>query len=110
MNLTRNLKSIWDYFNIAGCIENYLREVARDFDVKSYNPPKHINFAPVNVPDEWLLVGAIPRPTTRLGWFTYHFIHGLAMRYPLRSVIAFSLIHTKRKKRKLESRKDEQIG
>lgn len=75
-------------------IECYLERVARDFDRKAMNPPRELNFHPVDLPDKWISVGYIPKPRTRLGWFTYHLIHGLAMRYPLRSVIAFSLLHT----------------
>jgi hypothetical protein len=40
--------------------------------------------------ERWLNVGYIPTPTTRIGWLTYHLIHGLAMRYPLLSVISYS--------------------
>lgn len=40
---------------------------------------------------EWLPVGHIPLPTTRLGWFAYHLIHGLWMRYPLHKVVGFAL-------------------
>jgi hypothetical protein len=75
-------------------IEQYLEKVARDFDRKSLNPPRELCIHPPDIPDEWISVGYIPTPKTRLGWFTYHMIHGLAMRYPLRSVIAFSLLHT----------------
>ena len=41
--------------------------------------------------DEWFRVGYIPRPITRLGWFVYHFIHGLAMRYRFLPVFVFSI-------------------
>jgi hypothetical protein len=75
-------------------IERYLERVARDFDRKAMNPPREICIDWVEIPDKWISVGYIPKPKTRLGWFTYHLIHGLAMRYPLRSVIAFSLLHT----------------
>lgn len=75
-------------------IEAHLKRVARDCDYKTLNPPSELNWHPVDIPDEWVSVGYIPTPKTRLGWFTYHLIHGLAMRYPLRSVIAFSLLHT----------------
>ena len=76
-------------------IEEYLERVARDFDRKALNPPREICIDWVEIPEKWISVGYIPKPHTRLGWFTYHLIHGLAMRYPLRSVIAFSLLHTK---------------
>lgn len=75
-------------------VEAYLEQVARGFDRKALNPPRELAIHPVDIPDEWIGVGYIPTPKTRLGWFTYHLIHGLAMRYPLRSVIAFSLLHT----------------
>jgi len=44
--------------------------------------------------DEWLPVGCIPRPRTRLGWFAYHVAHGLAMRYRFLPVLAFSFRHS----------------
>lgn len=44
--------------------------------------------------EDWQPVGSIPRPRTRLGWFTYHLIHGLAMRYPWWKVIGFALANT----------------
>lgn len=95
-------------------IERYLERVARDFDRKAMNPPRELNIEWVEVPDEWLGVGYIPTPRTRLGWFTYHLIHGLAMRYPLRSVIAFSLLHTnpygKEAKRHAQSDQTEAPG
>lgn len=43
----------------------------------------------------WLFVGYIPTPQTALGWFMYHLIHGLAMGYPIRKVIIFSMAHTR---------------
>jgi len=41
--------------------------------------------------ERWLPVGYIPRPQTRRGWFLYHLAHGLAMRYRLLPVLAYSL-------------------
>jgi hypothetical protein len=41
--------------------------------------------------DHWQYVGHIPAPKTRLGRFVYNIIHGLAMRYRLLPVLAFSL-------------------
>ena len=76
-------------------LRHYLERVARDFDRKALNPPRELCIEPVAVPDEWISVGYIPKPRTRLGWFTYHLLHGLAMRYPLRSVIAFALLNTR---------------
>ena len=40
--------------------------------------------------DAWLRTGYIPTPQTKLGWFVYHVIHGLAMRYPFHKVLFFS--------------------
>ena len=40
--------------------------------------------------EKWLPVGYIPRPTTRLGWFVYHVVHGLAMRYRLLPVLVYA--------------------
>ncbi len=38
----------------------------------------------------WLHMGWVPTPTTRLGWFVYHVIHGLLMRYPAWDVLVWS--------------------
>lgn len=40
--------------------------------------------------ERWLPVGYIPRPTTRIGWFVYHVVHGLAMRYRLLPVLLYA--------------------
>lgn len=40
---------------------------------------------------DWLPVGYIPAPTTSAGWFFYHFIHGIVMRYPLWKVLLYAL-------------------
>lgn len=53
------------------------------------NPPKDVDNRP-----EWLPVGHIPRPTTRLGWFVYHVVHGLWMRYPLYKVLGYALANS----------------
>ena len=44
--------------------------------------------------DYWLPVGYIPRRTTRFGWFVYHVVHGLWMRYPWWKVVIFALMWT----------------
>lgn len=80
-------------------IETRLKKIARDFDGNQFNPPYELRVAPNNVPDEWVFVGLVPTPKTRIGWFMYHLIHGLAMRYPLKSVIAFSLLDTNIRKK-----------
>ena len=69
----------------------YLDSVACDFDRKAMNPPEESCIVPEDIPPEWVSVGYVPRPTTKFGWFVYHFVHGIAMRYPLRAVIAFSI-------------------
>lgn len=38
----------------------------------------------------WLPVGHIPAPRTRVGWFVYHVVHGLAMRYRFLPVLVYS--------------------
>lgn len=43
--------------------------------------------------DRWLPVGCILTPRTRLGWFVYHMVHGLAMRYRLLPVLLYSIKH-----------------
>ena len=45
-------------------------------------------------PREWLLVGHIPVPRSWLGWFVYHLIHGLWMRYPIHKVVLYSLFNS----------------
>ena len=67
------------------------------------NPPRDVIMHLKNAPDEWLFVGFIPKPKTRLGWFMYHMIHGLAMGYPFHRVLAFSLITTKYDNKKEKS-------
>ncbi|MBX3015788.1 MAG: hypothetical protein KF832_29985 [Caldilineaceae bacterium] len=75
-------------------IVQYLERTARSFDRKAMNPPRERCWHPADIPDEWVSVGYIPCPQTRLGWFTYHAIHGLAMRYPWRAVLAFARLHS----------------
>lgn len=53
------------------------------------NPPYNVGVFP-----DWLPVGHIPRPTTRPGWFVYHVIHGLWMRYPLHKVLGYALANS----------------
>lgn len=54
------------------------------------NPPEDVDSHP-----DWLPVGYIQRPATRLGWFVYHLIHGLWMRYPLHKVLGYALTNTR---------------
>lgn len=69
-------------------------------EVERYNPPPLIHttaddgnyYIQELFDDRWLPVGHIPKPRTRLGWFMYHLIHGLVMRYPWWKVIAFAVI------------------
>lgn len=42
----------------------------------------------------WLPVGHIPMPKTRWGWFAYHLVHGLAMRYRLLPILIYSIRHS----------------
>ena len=69
------------------------------------NPPTHCVQLADDVSDDlhsqWIYFGLIRKPKTRIGWFMYHFMHGLMMRYPLWPVIAFSLIHTKPRESKV---------
>lgn len=44
---------------------------------------------------EWLFTGYIPTPQTVLGWFFYHLVHGLVMKYPACKVLIFSIIHSR---------------
>lgn len=88
--------------NLKRRVQEWLDFIAGDFDRKRMNPPLRtvINGKDGTTYEErldepaWISVGYAPKPTTRLGWFVYHTIHGLLMRYPLRSVIAFALLHS----------------
>lgn len=42
----------------------------------------------------WLNMGYRPRPTTWLGWFVYHLVHGLWMKYPWYKVLLFSIVQS----------------
>lgn len=61
-----------------------------DEEAARLNPPED---APRR--DEWLPVGWIPCPKTRLGWLLYHLVHGLWMRYPLHKVVGYALANTR---------------
>ena len=97
MYMTASMGTTKSKMRIAERIEVYLDKVARGFDRKRMNAPKDIFIQVKEIPEEWIYVGMIPRPKTRLQRFLYHMIHGLAMGYPFHRVIAFSLIHTKPK-------------
>lgn len=83
-------------------MKNRLRYVASDFDYQRLNPPLRTilktkdgkQYEELLDESGWIAFGYSPQPTTRLGWFVYHTTHGLLMRYPLRSVIAFALLHS----------------
>ncbi len=74
------------------------RWMLSDYEYAELNPPleevKVIKgkcwYRMLDDPD-WLPVGHIPCPQTLLGWFFYHLIHGIWMRYPLWSVILYCL-------------------
>lgn len=66
---------------------NLFRMTQAEYD--KLNPPFRIG--DVANTKEWLHVGHIPTPKTRIGWFVYNVIHGLAMRYRLLPVLSFSL-------------------
>ena len=80
-------------------IEERLKKMAGDFDHNQYNPPFELRVAPIHVPEEWVFVGLVPAPKSRIGWFIYHFVHGMVMGYPFKSVLAFSLLNTNVKKK-----------
>jgi hypothetical protein len=44
---------------------------------------------------KWFSVGVIPTPTTRRGWFAYHLIHGLVMRYPWWRVVCYAVVESR---------------
>lgn len=64
-----------------------------DDEADRLNPPDFVD-DDVAFPDAWLPVGVIPCPRTRLGWFVYHLVHGLWMRYPLHKVLGYALANT----------------
>lgn len=43
---------------------------------------------------EWISLGSVPTPRTRLGWFFHHVAHGLMMRYPPHKVLGWSFWHS----------------
>jgi len=59
-----------------------------DAEYDKLNPP--FALGEVSSDDEWIYIGHIPTPKTRLGWFVYDIIHGLAMRYRFLPVIVFA--------------------
>ena len=89
-------------WNLASRAKKWLHSVASDFDRKRLNPPIRTiikgkdgrQYEELLDEPGWITVGYVPKPTTSLGWFVYHITHGLLMRYPLRSVIAFALLHS----------------
>lgn len=56
--------------------------------VRSYFREERV-FEEVIDNDRWMSMGHVPVPQSTLGWFVYHFFHGLLMRYPLWAVILF---------------------
>jgi hypothetical protein len=60
-----------------------------DEEVQRLNPPEDADER-----DEWQPVGHIPSPKTRVGWFFYHLVHGLWMRYPLHKVLGYAICNT----------------
>jgi len=65
-----------------------------DEEMLRLNPPDDV-FDDEAFYDAWQAVGVVPRPRTRLGWFCYHLLHGLLMRYPPHKVLGFALANTK---------------
>jgi hypothetical protein len=61
-----------------------------DEEVARLNPPQNARAG-----QDWLSVGRIARPKSRLGWFIYHLVHGLWMRYPPHKVLGYALANTK---------------
>lgn len=61
-----------------------------DDEIQDLNPPDDVDER-----DDWLPVGFIPRPHTRLAWFAYHVAHGIAMKYPLHKVLGYAFFNTK---------------
>jgi hypothetical protein len=72
-------------------------------EVARHNPPMQVRvfdendneYESVVYHEDWQPVGYIPRPKTRPGWFMYHLIHGLVMRYPWWKVLGFAFANTK---------------
>lgn len=40
---------------------------------------------------DWIYLGWAPEPTTRVGWFRYHYHHGRLMGFPLWATLKFSI-------------------
>ena len=59
-----------------------------------YDEIRSIYFIEILDDPKWLPIGYIPTPKTHLGWFLYHLIHGLVMRYPVHKVLYYSLTNT----------------
>ena len=85
--------------------ERWLYQLAKDSRIAQRNPPsrevlwKEDNqkrYEELVEHPDWIHIGMIPVPKSRLGWFVYNMLHGLAMRYPLRAVIAYSLLHVRK--------------
>lgn len=74
-----------------------------DWEADNLNPPSDIELVMqgddiermVRYQQDWLPMGHVQIPRTRLGWFVYHVAHGLLMRYPLHKVVGFALANNK---------------
>lgn len=83
-------------------IKTWLYYIAGNFDLHRVNPPIRAIIKDKNGKQyeellndvDWVAIGYVPRPTTRLGWFVHHIVHGLAMHYPLRCVLAFAFLNS----------------
>lgn len=60
-----------------------------------YDKERDIDFIEILNDPRWTSVGYVPTPKGQLGWFIYHLIHGLVMRYPIHKVLYFALNNTK---------------
>lgn len=71
-----------------------LKMTQQEYD--KLNPPFRLGDMSSSV--KWQYVGHIPAPRTKMGWFVYDIIHGLAMRYRLLPVLAFALGNLRRER------------
>ncbi len=59
-----------------------------------YDESKDTDFIEILNDSHWTSIGYIPTPQSQFGWFIYHLIHGIVMKYPFHKVLYFSLINT----------------
>ena len=99
-------------------LQNWLYYIAHDFDrVRLSAPPRSLHtdketgkrYAELLDDADWQFIGHVPRPESTMGWFFHHLLHGIAMRYPLRSVLAFSILHAMPNRNQVSNMKSNRL-